>query len=233
MKNIREERLYIQAFREIRSYIIKNGLKPGDMMPTEKAMCEMLGVSRNVLREAMKSMGLMGMICSVPGRGTEVLSFNLKFIFQNVMFATVGEDNIAIQEMLDIRKKIELGYMREAYMSMTCEDVKHIRSVFNAIMESWDQHVFSHADDRKFHMALFSHLENPTLASLLDAIWEVDENFMIEAKAKLVDPYIAMKHENIVTALEERNQDAFEAAMLTHFSSGKYSTKGLFSEPKE
>ena len=30
------------------------------------------------------------------------------------------------------------------------------------------------------------------------------------------------KHENIVLALEQRNQEAFEAAMLVHFSSGKY-----------
>ena len=32
------------------------------------------------------------------------------------------------------------------------------------------------------------------------------------------------KHENIVLALEERNQEAFEAAMLVHFSSGKYAS---------
>ena len=42
-------------------------------------MCQMLGVSRNVLREAIKSMELMGMIQSCPGRGTVVKEFNLGF----------------------------------------------------------------------------------------------------------------------------------------------------------
>ncbi|MFQ9448085.1 MAG: hypothetical protein ACLR4A_12800 [Christensenellales bacterium] len=37
------EKLYLETFREIRSYIINNGLKPGDMLPTEQAMCERWG----------------------------------------------------------------------------------------------------------------------------------------------------------------------------------------------
>ena len=67
MRNLKEDKLYIQTFREIRSYIITHELKAGDSLPTEQAMCQMLGVSRNVLREAIKSMELMGMIQSCPG----------------------------------------------------------------------------------------------------------------------------------------------------------------------
>ena len=90
MRNLKEDKLYIQAFREIRSYIIRNELKAGDLLPTEQNMCQMLGVSRNVLREAIKSMELMGMIQSVPGRGTMIKEFNLDFIFQNVLFFTAS-----------------------------------------------------------------------------------------------------------------------------------------------
>ena len=80
MRNLKEDKLYIQTFREIRSYIITHELKAGDSLPTEQAMCQMLGVSRNVLREAIKSMELMGMIQSCPGRGTVVKEFNLDFM---------------------------------------------------------------------------------------------------------------------------------------------------------
>ena len=72
MKAIKkEDKLYIQTFREIRGYIIRHGLKPGDLLPTELEMSQMLGVSRNVVREAIKSMELMGMVQACPGRGTE------------------------------------------------------------------------------------------------------------------------------------------------------------------
>lgn len=229
MKKLREEKLYIQAFREIRSYIISNALQPGDQLPTEAAMCEMLGVSRNVLRESIKSMELMGMISACPGKGTVVKEFNLDFIFQNVMFDTVGDSATAISEMLDIRKKIELGYMRQAYQQLTDEDVKRIRGILEGIKAKWQQKIFFHADDRAFHMALFSHLNNRTLTSFLNAIWSVDENFRTEEKVKYLDDSIA-KHESIVRALEAHNQDAFEAAMLMHFSTGKYSVTGNFRD---
>ena len=97
------ERLYISAFREIRSYIILNGLKEGDLLPTEKTLCERLGVSRNVLREAIKSMELMGMVRACPGRGTEICRFSMDFVFQNVLFFHVGDDDPSVREMFTIQ----------------------------------------------------------------------------------------------------------------------------------
>ncbi len=51
MRNLKNNKLYLQVYDEIKSYIIKNRLKAGDKLPTEMEMCSFLGVSRNVLRE--------------------------------------------------------------------------------------------------------------------------------------------------------------------------------------
>ena len=106
------EKLYLETFREICSYIITSGLKSGDMLPTEQAMCERWGVSRNVLREAIKSMELMGMVEACPGRGTVVKDFNLDFIFQNVLFFNMGnpEDDARVREMLVYYTKMQPEY---------------------------------------------------------------------------------------------------------------------------
>jgi len=229
LRNLKEDKLYIQAFREIRSYIIRNELKAGDLLPTEQNMCQMLGVSRNVLREAIKSMELMGMIQSIPGRGTMIKEFNLDFIFQNVLFFTVGDEKRSISEMLAIRKNIELSYMREAYLALTSEDIIGIRECYEVIKAKWQQKIFFHADDKEFHMRLFKHLNNHVLDSLLQAIWAVDENFQIEEKAKHLDNTIS-KHEAIVVALEQHDYEAFAKAMEAHFASGKYSNLNSFEE---
>ena len=230
MNNIKkEDKLYIQTFREIRAYIIRNNLKAGDSLPTEQNMCQMLGVSRNVLREAIKSMELMGMIQACPGRGTVVKAFNLDYIFQNVLFFTVGEDFTSIQEMFNIRKTIELGYMRMAYLTLTTEDIQMIREIFENIKAKWQDRIFFHADDRAFHMALFRRLDNGVLNSLLEAIWAVDENFQTEEKLKHMGNTIG-KHEEIVLALEQHDYEAFAKAMVKHFASGKYSGINSFEE---
>lgn len=216
------EKLYSRVFRQIRAYILQNNLQPGDLLPTEQALVEMLGVSRNVLREAIKSMELLGMVSAQPGRGTVMKEFSLEFVFQNVIFAAAGEEDNAVAEMLDIRKRLELGYVRKAFESLGPEDIRHIRGILENIKRQWEEHRFFHADDKDFHMALFARVGNRTLLSMMEAIWDVDANFKTEEKFKHLDETI-IKHENIVRALEAGNEEAFEAAMMAHFASGKYS----------
>lgn len=229
MNSVPGEKRYAQAFREIRAYIIHNNLQPGDKLPTEQSLCERLGVSRNVLREAIKSMELMDLVVAQPGRGTTLKTFNLDFVLQNVIFASVGEEESTVAEMLDIRKRLELGFMKQAYQSLTEEDIRLIRRILTHIRQEWEQHRFFHADDREFHMTIFRRIGNRTLLSMMKAIWDVDANFKTEQKFKHLDETI-IKHENIVRALEARNQEAFEAAMMAHFASGKYSKVNDFSE---
>lgn len=223
------EKLYSWVFRQIRAYILQNNMQPGDLLPSEQTMADMLDVSRNVLREAIKAMEIMGLVSAQPGRGTELLEFNLDFVFQNVIFASLGEEDKTVSEMLDIRKKLEIGYLRKAYETLEEEDVKRVRLAYERIKASWKMHQFYHADDREFHLALFANVENSTLISIMEAIWDVDANFKTEEKFKHMDDSI-IKHENIVRALENRNFEAFEAAMMTHFASGKYSNAATFAE---
>ncbi len=218
----RDEKLYIQAYREIRRYIVQNDLKPGDLLPTEQKLCETLGVSRNVLRESIKSMELMGMVRAQPGKGTMVQTFNLDFIFQNVLFFQIGpEEEHSVREMFGIRKVLELAYMRQAFHAITEEDVQAMRACADAIREKWSHGEFFIQEDREFHLTLFRPLQNQILLSLLEAIWSVDDGFQLEKKQPHLEHTIA-KHEAIVDALERHSYPAFARAMDAHFSSGKY-----------
>ena len=51
----KREKRYIAAFREIHDYILRQQLKPGDLLPSEGELSREIGVSRNVIREAIKS----------------------------------------------------------------------------------------------------------------------------------------------------------------------------------
>ena len=230
MKTIKkDEKLYIQTFREIRGYIIRNGLKPGDLLPTELEMSEKLGVSRNVLREAIKSMELMGMVVACPGRGTEIREFSLDFVFQNVLFFNVGGEDKPVREMFGIRRMLELSYMRQAFNTIREEDIQEMHDCLRRMQESKDdERAFTRAD-RDFHTTLFRSLDNSVLNSLMAAIWAVDEGFELEKKS----PHLASsvpRHVDIVKALEEYDYRAFARAMEMHFSSGKYLRNDSFEE---
>ncbi len=230
MKSLkRNEKLYTQAFREIRAYIILNDLREGDLLPTEKTLCEQLGVSRNVLREAIKSMELMGMVRACPGRGTEVCAFSMDFVFQNVLFFHVGGDDPAVREMFAIRRILELNYAPRAFEALTAADIDRLEECVHRLRRTYLETGFFSQEDREFHMLLFRPLNNSVLNSLLEAIWSVDATFELEQKK----PHLAesvVKHEKIVEALRSGSADAFMEAMNKHFSSGKYLEESGYRE---
>lgn len=233
--SVEKEKRYAALYRQLRSYIIDNNLQPGDVLPPEQALCEQYGVSRNVLREALKGLSAMGIIKGCPGKGNIVQPFSVNALIDNVLFCASQNNADIIAQLLDIRKKLELAYMKAAYETLTPPDIRHIRDVLERIKSEWDKSIYFHADDREFHMALFSRIDNAALHAIFSSIWDIDENFQVAKKMRHMGRTIA-KHENIVLALEERNQEAFEAAMLVHFSSGKYAASAkdkdlTFEEP--
>lgn len=226
------EKLYLETFREIRSYIINNGLKPGDMLPTEQAMCERWGVSRNVLREAIKSMELMGMVQACPGRGHAGQGLQSGFIISkraDFSIWAIRRTTRACARCSAFAKCLELGYMRQAFKALSGEDIVYMRKCAGNIRESWENTgAFSEAD-REFHMALFRPLKNEVLNSLMEAIWSVDRGFQLERKSPHL-AYSVTKHEAIVDALEHYDYRAFAQAMEAHFSSGKYLMSDSYEE---
>ncbi len=215
------EKLFIHAFREVRAYILRNHLKPGDLLPSEAQLCAEIGVSRNVLREAIKSMELMGLVEACPGRGTRVLEFSLDFVFQHVLLFHMAEDDVSVRRMFDIRKTLELGYMRQAFDRIRAEDIRKMRELVEQMQTHWEESGAFAQEDMLFHQTLFSSIGNPVLNSLLNSIWAIDINFQLEEKL----PHLASsvtKHKAIVEALERYDYMEFARAMYAHYSSGKY-----------
>ena len=216
------EKLFIHAFREVRTYILKNQLKQGDILPSEAQLCQEIGVSRNVMREAIKSMELMGLVKARPGRGTEVMEFNMDFFLQHIMLFNMAGDDEHIRQMFQIRKTLELGFMRQAFDSIQPEQIRHMRELVEKMRISWEESGAFAVEDRDFHLTLFSSIGNPVLNSLLRAIWEIDKDYQLEEKLPHLSTSVN-KHDDIVKGLEEYDYLSFARAMDRHYSSGKYS----------
>lgn len=119
--------------------------------------------------------------------------------------------------------------MREAFLSITKEDIAEMRACAGEIRSQWEKGEMFADADRRFHMALFRSLNNMVLNSMLEAIWAADAGFQLEAKM----PHLAStvtKHEKIVDALEAYDYQAFVLTMLAHYSSGKYLKMDSYEE---
>ncbi|MDD3138875.1 MAG: GntR family transcriptional regulator [Lachnospiraceae bacterium] len=70
--NLEYQKPRVEAIEKIENYIIKNGLKPDDKLPSERAFCEMWDFNRSTLRSAIKQLILEGKIYNKNGSGTYV-----------------------------------------------------------------------------------------------------------------------------------------------------------------
>jgi DNA-binding FadR family transcriptional regulator len=151
-------------------YIAEENLRPGDRLPTEQGLAEILGVTRNVTREAVKVLAAIGRLTVRRGAG----------IFVAAAPAVAGADQLAhyqptdmehVLMLLDYRQVIETETARRAASIATPLEVKSIRE---AALESAevgaagdadaDADAFGHADEL-FHTAVAVAAHNVFLQS--------------------------------------------------------------------
>ena len=64
------EPLPAQVARLLLDYLLAGNVRPGTRLPSERRLAEELGVGRSVVREALKSLGLLGLVEVRQGDGT-------------------------------------------------------------------------------------------------------------------------------------------------------------------
>ena len=225
MKNLRSPKLYLQVYDELRNYIYENNLRPGSKLPTETEMAAQMGVSRNVLREAIKALEITGVVCSKPGVGIIIQEFNPDHFCNSLVYANVCEPEKLLVQFRNIRRVLELGFSREAFDSITDEDIQMLKQQLAVMRELTEQ---SHGQtdvtfglrfteaDAAFHRTLYSRLQMPMLISLLDSFWIMDKNYQSPTDEQFMN-FILKKHVWITKALEERDYPAFFRAMEFHY----------------
>jgi len=63
---------YIQLIEALEEKIQVEDMKPGDQLPSELDMCELYGISRTVVRQALRKLELQGLVIRRKGKGTFV-----------------------------------------------------------------------------------------------------------------------------------------------------------------
>lgn len=138
----------------IKRKIIYRELMPGDKIPTETELCQLLNVSRGSVREAMKLLEAINLIHIQRGSGTyisrpEAISFSESFMFKMLL------NNVAIDDMLKFREQIEIAIVNLAVINATQEDIdalkENIAEFSNCVNRTPDDFAELHRIDMSFH----------------------------------------------------------------------------------
>lgn len=106
----RPRRLATAVVEELVDWLVSDGLSTGDSLPTEPALCETFGVSRTVVREAVKALEAMRMVTVQQGQGTRVRPLaDWDLLNPTVLSAVVRHDagNVILGDLVDVRRALE------------------------------------------------------------------------------------------------------------------------------
>lgn len=101
-------------------------LLPGDKLKSERELCELLGVSRPPLREALRALCIIGVFTTKQGNGTFVSDYNAKYLEGILRFTVVFSEELP-NDYIQLRKALESEAARLAAIHATEEDLEDIR----------------------------------------------------------------------------------------------------------
>ncbi len=108
---IPRNKIYQAVARQLERHISEE-LKPGDLLPSERQLVEMLRVSRGSVRDAIRSLEMMGLLEPRQGVGTVVCKPEAKPV--NRLADALRDKRKLVAELIDVRKMIEPHLVRRA-----------------------------------------------------------------------------------------------------------------------
>ncbi len=152
---------------------IQNGsLKPGDKLPSERQLIEMLGVGRSSVREALQGLVVMGLVEVRPGQGSYVKENLHSFIPD--LFKPDLSDNLQREmrlQLIEARRMIEVEIAGQAASRAKPSQIERWRETFDeyvlSIGDFSDPRYLSAHND--FHLSIADMTQNPFNGMLINA----------------------------------------------------------------
>jgi GntR family transcriptional regulator, transcriptional repressor for pyruvate dehydrogenase complex len=213
-----------EALRQILDLIFQGQLAPGSRLPAERELAELIGVSRNTLRDALNKLEARGYIERRDRSGNYVCTA-IPQQLSAPLEEIVAKDVVGLRDIVDIRKALETWAARKAAEAPTADLLKQLRDCVrtmraNAALKSDEQFARYSGADRRFHEVIAEMTGNPVYVHLFHYFTALLSRSMTITRELMQEPFAAHNlkvHENILAALAAADAEAAERTMKEHF----------------
>ncbi|GII77127.1 GntR family transcriptional regulator [Sphaerisporangium rufum] len=157
---------------KIKQMIVQGEVRPGDKLPVEKDLAELLGVSRNTLREAVRALVAMRVLQTRQGDGTYVTSLSPGLLLDGMAFVSDMHHGADAQLFLHVRRLLEPEATALAATRVTSDDLCRLDTLLTRAEVLAERPAADHdalvAIDQEFHALITSRCGNPVLAAVID-----------------------------------------------------------------
>ncbi len=216
MKPVHRKSVYEDIVLQIRSMIEEGTLTPGDKLPPERSLAEMLSVSRNTVREAIKVLAQQEILESRQGAGTfvrEVVEGNDRAGFTD-FFAGEKPD---IRDVFEVRKLIEPEIAALAARHASIGDVAQLETVLAEQERAVRSGEYGSVHDQRLHGLLAKASGNAVLQAMISVLHEdLTASRSDELQSAERQKASLAAHRAIVEAVKNGHVMQAERAMRAH-----------------
>lgn len=148
----------------IYSYIKKEKLTPGDSLPKENELAQMLGISRPMVREAVSRLRMLGVISSRKRRGMIVAKPKIFETMRKVMNPQFLNQNDQ-QDFFNLRLTLEIGMGDLLAANVSKMDLAQMQDIVDREKASPDDFTLYQECDYEFHSCLYKATGNQAIMS--------------------------------------------------------------------
>jgi GntR family transcriptional repressor for pyruvate dehydrogenase complex len=170
----REPTLASQVTEQLEALITNSHLQPGDKLPSERELARQFGVSRTVVREAVRALKAKSLVEVTSGSGMVLRTMTSEAVSQSFMLLLRhGAANVDYTKIAEVRRLLEVEIAGLAAQRRTEEDLHRLQATMHELDSAQhDRDEFARMDVA-FHTALASATHNELFVIMLESLGEV------------------------------------------------------------
>ena len=167
-------RLSDRVAGELQRRILGGQPEAGERLPTEARLCELFGVSRSVIRDALRTLGARGLVRVGAGQGIFVTDPSDQ-AFGHALVLLLARSGLTMRDVTEARAAIEIHLSPLALERGTPPDWDYMESHLLAFAEAVEGSDWSraHSEHLAFHLAILHAIHSPALEILLAPMHEI------------------------------------------------------------
>ena len=215
---IQRRKLSDEVFNRLFQSIEEGDLAPGSQLPSERDLMARFGVGRPAVREAMQTLGNMGLIEISHGERARVTRPNADAVIAQIDHAArhlLSTSPQSLEHLKEAREFFEVGMAFEAAKRATLEDVEKLKTALALQLSHYNKDLKQFvAADMAFHTAIAAITGNPVFEAVSRATlqwlstyhsgilrWKGHENITLEEHQQVLDCIAARDAEGAATAM--------------------------------
>jgi GntR family transcriptional repressor for pyruvate dehydrogenase complex len=202
--------------RAMSEQVLSGVLRDGEKLPSERELAARFGVGRPLIREALRSLAELGLIETLPARGTFVRSGHDVRGNRQAAFA-MRRRGVTAHELSEARLMLETATAAQAARNADARDIVELESILEELDRATGvEHV---ERDLAFHLAIASAAHNPVIEMMLESIAVPTAALMFRSVG---DPNVMQRsqpfHRVALEAIRARDPEAAAEAIRAHLT---------------